>query len=108
MDFFIVTEPAWIEQLPADVKGRLGRPAAAIVSTDLTWITYAPTSHTLSTPSHTLTPTQATPNIHTGTHTVSQRTASPSASLPSHAAALAHTAETLTGRCGRMEPVADS
>ena len=39
MDFFIVTEPAWIEQLPADVKGRLGRPAAAIVSTDLTWIT---------------------------------------------------------------------
>jgi hypothetical protein len=42
MDFFIVTEPKWIEQLPADVKKRLGRPAAAIVSTDLTWITCVP------------------------------------------------------------------
>jgi len=40
MDFFIVTEPKWIEALPKDVQSRLGRPAAAIVSTDLTWITF--------------------------------------------------------------------
>eukprot|EP00959_Pyramimonas_sp_CCMP1952_P208609 4363956-Pyramimonas_sp.AAC.1 len=40
MDFFIVPEPAWIDALPANVKSKLGRPAAAIVSTDLTWITF--------------------------------------------------------------------
>jgi hypothetical protein len=40
MDFFIVTEPKWIEALPKDVQSRLGRPAAAIVSTDLSWITF--------------------------------------------------------------------
>uniref|UniRef100_A0A7S0N3W3 Uncharacterized protein n=1 Tax=Pyramimonas obovata TaxID=1411642 RepID=A0A7S0N3W3_9CHLO len=40
VDFFIVPEPAWVDALPADVKSRLGRPAAAIVSTDLTWITF--------------------------------------------------------------------
>mmetsp|Transcript_22356 Transcript_22356/g.26921 ORF Transcript_22356/g.26921 Transcript_22356/m.26921 type:complete len:228 (-) Transcript_22356:670-1353(-) len=40
MDFFVVPEPAWIEDLPDSVKARLGRPAAAIVSTDLPWITF--------------------------------------------------------------------
>lgn len=40
IDFFVVPEPAWIDALPADVKSKLRRPAAAIVSTDLTWITF--------------------------------------------------------------------
>jgi len=40
MNFYIVPEPAWIEALPADVKARLGRPAAAVMSTDLTWINF--------------------------------------------------------------------
>eukprot|EP00241_Pyramimonas_parkeae_P008337 CAMPEP_0114248160 /NCGR_PEP_ID=MMETSP0058-20121206/13417_1 /TAXON_ID=36894 /ORGANISM="Pyramimonas parkeae, CCMP726" /LENGTH=180 /DNA_ID=CAMNT_0001361533 /DNA_START=147 /DNA_END=689 /DNA_ORIENTATION=- len=40
MDFFIVPEPKWVDALPADVLSRLGRPAAAIVSTDLIWIKF--------------------------------------------------------------------
>eukprot|EP00238_Polyblepharides_amylifera_P012669 CAMPEP_0196589556 /NCGR_PEP_ID=MMETSP1081-20130531/63907_1 /TAXON_ID=36882 /ORGANISM="Pyramimonas amylifera, Strain CCMP720" /LENGTH=212 /DNA_ID=CAMNT_0041912399 /DNA_START=71 /DNA_END=706 /DNA_ORIENTATION=+ len=40
IDFFIVTEPAWLDALPEKIKSNLGRPAAAIVTTDLTWNTF--------------------------------------------------------------------
>ena len=40
MDFFIVPEPKWLDEKIPDVAKRTKRPAAAIVSTDLVWITF--------------------------------------------------------------------
>jgi len=40
MDFFIVPEPKWLDEKFPDVAKRTKRPAAAIVSTDLVWITF--------------------------------------------------------------------
>ena len=39
MDFWVVPEPIFLEQMP-EITKKLARPAAAVVSTDHTWITY--------------------------------------------------------------------
>lgn len=38
IDFWVVPEPAWTGSLPSNVK--IGKPSAAVVSTNLTWITF--------------------------------------------------------------------
>lgn len=38
IDFFFVSEPAWLEKFPSDAK-RVARPCVALVSTDKAWIT---------------------------------------------------------------------
>ena len=41
LDFFLVSEPRWLdEKFPQEAK-RVGRPCVALVSTDKIWITYA-------------------------------------------------------------------
>lgn len=37
IDFFFVSEPAWLDKFPESKK--VGRPCVALVSTDKTWMT---------------------------------------------------------------------
>ena len=39
LDFFFVSEPAWLDSFAEDAK-RVKRPCVALVSTDKTWITF--------------------------------------------------------------------
>mmetsp|Transcript_15605 Transcript_15605/g.47086 ORF Transcript_15605/g.47086 Transcript_15605/m.47086 type:complete len:224 (+) Transcript_15605:211-882(+) len=40
LDFFVVSEPAWLDEKFSSQAKRVGRPCAALVSTDQQWITF--------------------------------------------------------------------
>lgn len=40
MDFFLVSEPAWLDERFSSQAAQVGRPCAALVSTDRQWITF--------------------------------------------------------------------
>ena len=39
LDFFLVSEPAWLDEKFSSQAAKVGRPCAALVSTDQQWIT---------------------------------------------------------------------
>ena len=39
VNFFLVSEPAWLDELFPDQAKQVGRPCVALVSTDKQWIT---------------------------------------------------------------------